>query len=112
MMHYIHSASTISYQNTFLGKGFSSTNIKYMRNFYIIYQEDRRIRQPTAGEFNLQFNPNLTWSHYRILSKISSPPKRSFYEIEAIANRWGYKELERQIASLLFERLAKSKDKK
>ena len=36
---------------------------------------------------------------------------RAFYEIEAIHNNWSARELERQINSLLFERLAKSKDK-
>ena len=44
--------------------------------------------------------------------RISSDEARAFYEIEAIQNRWSSRELERQINSLLFERLAKSKDKK
>ncbi len=37
---------------------------------------------------------------------------RAFYEIEAIRNNWSARELERQINSLLFERLALSKNKK
>ena len=37
---------------------------------------------------------------------------RKFYEIEAIHNAWSVRELSRQIASLLFDRLEKSKDKK
>ena len=37
---------------------------------------------------------------------------RKFYEIEAIHNAWSVRELSRQIASLLFDRLVKSKDKK
>ena len=37
---------------------------------------------------------------------------RAFYEIEALDNRWSARELERQINSLLYERLALSKDKK
>lgn len=69
---------------------------------------EAEIRQQPVGEFS----PNLSWSHYRILSNISSDLKRSFYEIETIKNRWSYPEMERQIASLLFERLSKSKDKK
>ena len=36
---------------------------------------------------------------------------RKFYEIEADKNHWSVRELRRQIASLLFDRLAKSKDK-
>ena len=37
--------------------------------------------------------------------------KRSFYEIESINNQWSTRELERQINSLLFERLTLSKEK-
>lgn len=43
--------------------------------------------------------------------RIHSLEARSFYEIEAKKNCWSGRELERQINSLLFERLAKSKDK-
>ena len=56
-------------------------------------------------------HPNLAWSLYRHLSRVESPAARAFYEIEALRNNWSARELERQIASLLFERLAKSKDK-
>ncbi|MCZ7556101.1 MAG: PDDEXK nuclease domain-containing protein [Bacteroidia bacterium] len=54
---------------------------------------------------------NLAWSVYRHLIKIDSQHARAFYEIEAINNSWTAREVERQINSLLFERLAKSKDK-
>jgi predicted nuclease of restriction endonuclease-like (RecB) superfamily len=53
----------------------------------------------------------LAWSIYRHLIKVDSLDARAFYEIEAIKNNWSARELERQIHSLLFERLAKSKDK-
>ncbi len=56
-------------------------------------------------------HPNLSWSHYRGLLRISRKEARDFYEIEAINNAWSVRELSRQIASLLFDRLAKSKDK-
>ncbi len=56
-------------------------------------------------------HPNLAWSLYRQLLKVASPDARAFYEIEAIKNNWSARELERQINSLLFERIAKSKDK-
>lgn len=59
-----------------------------------------------------QLNPNLSWTHYRKLLRVSRTEARDFYEIEAIRNAWSSRELERQIASLLFDRLAKSKDKK
>ena len=59
-----------------------------------------------------QLHPNLSWTHYRTLLRVEKPEARSFYEIEAIENRWSARELERQINSLLYERLALSKDKK
>ena len=57
-------------------------------------------------------HPNLSWTHYRTLLRVSNLPARGFYEIEAIQQNWTARELERQINSLLFERLAKSRDKK
>lgn len=54
----------------------------------------------------------LSWTHYRILMRVDNPKARSFYEIESVKNNWSARELERQKGSLLFERLALSKDKK
>lgn len=57
------------------------------------------------------FPPYLGWTHYLILMRVANPTARAFYEIEAAKESWSSRELERQIASLLFERLAKSRDK-
>ena len=62
----------------------------------------------TPGELH----PNLSWTHYRMLLRVDKPDARAFYEIEAIKNHWSARELERQICSLLYERLALSRDKK
>jgi predicted nuclease of restriction endonuclease-like (RecB) superfamily len=59
-----------------------------------------------------QLHPNLSWSHYRALLRLEAQGPRSFYEIEAIKGNWSARELERQTNSLLYERLALSKDKK
>lgn len=59
-----------------------------------------------------QLHPNLSWTHYRTLLRVDKPEARAFYEIEALKNHWSTRELERQINSLLYERLALSKDKK
>jgi len=59
-----------------------------------------------------QLNTSLSWTHYRTLLRVEKPLARSFYEIETVSSAWSTRELERQINSLLFERLAKSKDKK
>jgi len=59
-----------------------------------------------------QLHPNLSWTHYRTLLRVDKPEARSFYEIEAIQNNWSARAMERQICSLLYERLALSRDKK
>jgi len=53
----------------------------------------------------------LGWSHYVTLLTIDNVEERRFYEIEAEQNQWSVRELERQIASSLYERLALSRDK-
>lgn len=94
------------------GKGFTATNIRYMRLFYLTYQHNQ-IHHAVRDESieALPFNANLSWTHYRILTKVQNAQALSFYEVEALKNNWSARELERQINSLLFERLAKSKDK-
>ena len=54
---------------------------------------------------------SLGWTHYVALLTISNTDERRFYEIEARENSWGARELERQIAASLYERLALSRDK-
>jgi len=56
-------------------------------------------------------HPSLSWSHYRALLRVGRREARAFYEIEAIRNAWSVRELSRQVSSLLFDRLAKSKDR-
>ena len=80
-----------------LGKGFSRANLYNMRQFYLTYEKI----QTVSGK--------LSWSHYCELLSISDPDKRSFYEKEAVNSGWSVRELKRQIASSLFERLLLSK---
>lgn len=82
------------------GKGFDVSNLWNMRQFYQTYP----ILDTVCRE--------LSWSHYRILMRVEKPEARSFYEIECAKNNWSVRELDRQKSSLLFERLALSKDKK
>ena len=83
------------------GKGFSVTNLKQMRDFYLTYQ----IRQTVSDQFT------LSYSHYLFLMRIDNPDERKFYEIESSRNNWSLRELKRQFDSALFERLSLSKDK-
>lgn len=81
------------------GKGFDRTNVSKMRAFYLVYPIVDALR------------PQLTWTHYRLLLRVGKPEARAFYETEAVNARWSTRELERQINSMLFERLALSRDK-
>jgi predicted nuclease of restriction endonuclease-like (RecB) superfamily len=75
----------------------------------------RRIVTAPRTEFALAphaaFPPNLGWAHYRVLLNVTNDDARAFYEIEAAREGWSSRELERQVGSLLFERLARSRDK-
>ncbi len=65
-----------------------------------------------SSSLNLSlFPPFIGWAHYLILMRVKNPHARAFYEIESVREDWSTRELERQIGSLLFERLAKSRDK-
>jgi predicted nuclease of restriction endonuclease-like (RecB) superfamily len=98
------------------GRGFSEANIKNMRQFYLEYPPNSPslIRYTSRSELSNmpEFSLNLSWSHYRLLMRVQRSEARKFYQVEAVKNRWSSRELERQINSLLFERLLKSKDKK
>jgi len=82
------------------GKGFSRSNVFNFRRFYLAYAKI----QTLSGLFS--------WSHIVALLGVSDDLARTFYEKECAANRWSVRELERQINSMLFERLALSRDKK
>lgn len=81
------------------GKGFSRSNLQNMRAFYLTYP----ICQSVTGK--------LTWTHYCELLSISDADKRSFYEKEAINSGWSVREMKRQMATSLYERLLLSDGK-
>jgi len=81
------------------GKGFSRSNLVYMRLLYLRYP----ISQKPSHQ--------LSWSHYVELLKLDDELERSFYEKQAIAERWSVPELKRQKAAALFLRLASGKNK-
>ncbi|WP_320913804.1 YhcG family protein [Butyricimonas paravirosa] len=53
----------------------------------------------------------LTYSNLILIATIDNPIKRAFYEMETIRGCWSYKELERQITSLYYERSGLSQNK-
>lgn len=83
----------------YLGKGYSVSNLKYMRVFFKAY--------PNYEELN----EKLSWSHYLELMIIQDKDKRNFYEKECINSNWSVRELRRQLDTSLFERLLLSDGK-
>lgn len=98
------------------GKGYSISNLRYIRQFFITYSSDK-IRQTLFGEFEKHAKTKdgrsffLGWAHYVRLIQISDINERHFYEIEAYQNKWSFRELNRQVNSSLYERLILSKNK-
>ncbi len=116
------------------GKGFSERSLELYRKFYSSY---RGISQTLSAKFEpggreelyidskgpialknrrivsaeLRRYYSLGWSHYVVLMTVDNPDERSFYEVESIQNSWSVRELKRQVASSLYERLALSRDK-
>lgn len=99
------------------GAGWSASHLWHVRQFYLLYKDRIPVNLHSlcadleSGILHT-LRAELSWSHYRILMRVEKPQARSFYEIECVKNNWSARELERQKGSLLFERLALSKDKK
>ena len=81
------------------GKGFTATNLKYMRQFYIAFQNSHALRD------------QLSWTHYRMLLKVENASAREFYLEECAKSNWSTRQLERQINSFYYQRLLSSQDK-
>lgn len=86
--------------STDYGKGFDESNLRHMRNFYIINPKQDALR------------PELSWTHYRLLLKVESPEAKTFYIQETIQGNWSTRTLERQINSLYYERMIMTRKKR
>ena len=81
------------------GKGFSKSNLLYIRKLYFVFQKSETLSHL------------LTWSHYFEILKKDDPMEISFYVKQCEIEGWSVRELKRQMQSMLFHRLALSKDK-
>ena len=104
-----------------LGRGFARTNLSQMRLFFLTHRE---IIQTPSELFDLsgkiqavseqslvgQLFP-LSWSHYVRLLSVKTDQARQFYEEEALRGGWSVRQLDRQIATLFYERAKKSEKK-
>ena len=98
---------------TDFGKGFTTTNLKYMRSFYLAFPIRHALRGESAapGEANALLRPELSWTHYRLLLSVEDPQARDWYLREAVEQHWSTRQLERQISVLYYERLLASRRK-
>ena len=107
------------------GRGFSLSNLKNFRTFFLDWPKSQTVSgesgashesrkgQTPSGLFiatpKAEFP--LPWSHYVRLMTVKTEPARRFYEAEALRGGWTVRQLDRQIASLFYERTALSRDK-
>lgn len=80
------------------GTGFAETNLKYMRLVFLNFPVRHTLRD------------ELSWSHYRLLTKVENENARTWYVVESIAQNWSSRALERQINSLYYERLLATRE--
>lgn len=82
------------------GRGFSRSNLTYIRKFYLNFQKGETVSH------------KLTWSHYFEILKAEDGLEISFYVKQCEKENWSVRELKRQMKSMLFHRIALSKDRK
>lgn len=105
------------------GRGFGYSNLNLIRQFYLTYKDRQPILQSLIGESRQKTmqepNPDsassqgfrLSWTHYVRLLPLTDPAKRDFYEEEAHHAGWSVRQLDRQVNSMLYERVALSRKK-
>ncbi|MDO4159689.1 MAG: PDDEXK nuclease domain-containing protein [Prevotellaceae bacterium] len=81
------------------GGGFTVTNLKIMRQFYLSYPKGHALRD------------QLSWTHWRALLTVQNDEARNYYINECVAENWSTRQLERQINTLYYERMLASRDK-
>ena len=81
------------------GAAFSYRQLALASQFYRAYPKVNALRS------------QLNWAQYRLLIRIDDLEEREFYELESVRGGWSGRETERQIGSMLYERLLLSNDK-
>ena len=120
------------------GKGYSETNLKSFRKFYLIFKDysigqtmsdqlEERKQQTLSAKLedskrqampaqlensNLQALPViLSWTHYERLMRIKNKEIRDWYMKEAAEQMWNYRTLNRNINTQYYERMLISQKK-
>ena len=96
------------------GRGFSRQNLQQMRSFYLAWPIET-IRQTLSGESSdlsrIAATFPLPWSAYVRLLSVKNQSARAFYEAEALRCGWSVRQLDRQVNSQFYERIALSRNK-
>ena len=110
------------------GRGFSHTNLKQFRQFYLAYPDDQKGQTVSGqlapyakgkGQTRSDQSPvrqvsdcfPLPWSAYVRLLSVKDENARKFYEVEAVRGGWSVRQIDRQIDSMFYERTALSRNK-
>ena len=96
------------------GRGFGAVNLSQMRRFYLEWPAQKIFQTPSEKlpalpEIASKFS--LPWSAYVRLLSVKQPEARTFYETEALRSGWSVRQLDRQIGSQFYERIALSRNK-
>lgn len=86
-----------------LGRGFSETNIRNFRMFYLTFPDFNTIQQTVSAE--------LTWSHFQLIMRVPDENARMYYLKEVVSENWSVRTLDRNISTLYYQRLLSSQDK-
>ncbi len=114
------------------GKGFSTTNLKNFKTFYLIFNDlqigqslpdllENQISQTPSTKSHLQISqavpdqfkpslPLLSWTHYERLLRVKDDNARKWYEQEAALQMWSYRTLDRNISTLYYHRMLSSQE--
>jgi predicted nuclease of restriction endonuclease-like (RecB) superfamily len=104
------------------GRGFGAVNLSQMKRFYLLWPTHTILQTPSeksSGEIIQTLSEKspaqarfpLPWSHYVRLMAVKEEAARRFYETEALRGGWSVRQLDRQIATVFYERTALSRDK-
>jgi predicted nuclease of restriction endonuclease-like (RecB) superfamily len=109
------------------GRGFGVVNLSQMKRFFLVWPEKRifqtlsekssepqlinEIRGNASSSLSVVGQFPLPWSAYVRLLSVKNPEARTFYESEALRSGWSVRQLDRQIGSQFYERIALSRNK-
>ncbi|MDR1106446.1 MAG: PDDEXK nuclease domain-containing protein [Treponema sp.] len=84
------------------GEGFGERNLRNFRQFYMTFKDT---------EFGTQCMPNLSWSHIKLIMRLTDKNAMQYYLTETAANNWSVRTLDRNISTLYYQRLLSSQKK-